>query len=158
MAAVGTTLYNNTLTLIRVFRSFPIGAGAQIINGVRFIAYSPAKVYAQLLVVFPDSTMTLDDVTTYLALGAKSGVFRVVACVDSVPQYLFNNGLVGMNFRNVVYLQACPTWDGQVGGNCNGSGQTLGFNDGSTASTASGGQLQGTVFLGANNLPAVSCS
>lgn len=155
--SISPTTYANTLTLIQVYRSFPIGSGAQIVNGYHIVAYSPAKFYAQLQVVFPESTMTLDDVKTYLALGAKTGVFTVVACVDSIPQYILNNAMVASNYRNIVYLQACDTWNGQVGGPCGGSGQTLGYNDGSTASSASGGPLQGSIFLGATNLPPPTC-
>jgi hypothetical protein len=157
MSIIGTTTYENTLTLIRVYRSFPIGAGAQIINGYRFVAYSPTAFYNQLLVVFPDSTLTLADVTAYLALGAKKGIFTIVACVDGVPQYIFNNGLVGSNYQNIAYLQACATWNGVVPGNCSAIGQTTGLETLSAASTSNSQGCQGSVFVGANNIVVSGC-
>jgi len=145
-----SSTFDNTVLLIKTFNSLPTGHFT-VVGTQKVYGWSAADIFAQLNSVLPGSGLSLADVTSLLAAGAKKGIFNIVGCIDNVPAYWLNPSMVQSNWANIAYLRACANYNGFAPGPIVGfTGGT--FVEGSpSASTANFSCANQGSFAGAVN-------
>lgn len=63
-------------------------------------------IYSQVLQICDDQSITIDDVSIALMVGAQRGIFfRKIIDTTTEPTFMINSNMVGVNPRNAKYMR-----------------------------------------------------
>jgi hypothetical protein len=114
MSKLTSADYNNILNLINAVYATPNVPG--VIRNKAGTGYSCSNIILSYRLLYPESTLTDDQICSLLSRGSRSGVFTttcagstdpdVSTCSTGLALYFVNNSMVRVNPTNKIYAVA----------------------------------------------------